>query len=328
MSAVRLLRGEDESLLSSALGDTIREMIGDADRVLAVDELDSDDYPASAIVDAAQTPPFLTERRVVVARRIGRFGVEDLAPLVAWLADPLPTTDLVLTAGGGRVPKALLDAVKDAGGLVVDTDAPAGRKERGLWLAEQFARAAVRLDAGAKAAISEHLGEDLGRLEAVLQTLESTFGSSTTLHAGDVEPFIGEAGSVPPWDLTDAIDRGDTAGALAMLRRMVRAGERHPLQVMAILHTHYGRLLRLDGSGAHDEKTAAELLAVKSGFQARKALDQSRRLGHDGIARAIALLAGADLDLRGAKEWPDELVMEVLVARLARLIPVRASARR
>jgi DNA polymerase-3 subunit delta len=89
---------------------------------------------------------------------------------------------------------------------------------------------------------------------------------------------------------------------------------------MAILHTHYSRLLRLDGSGAHDEKTAAELLGVKSGFQARKALDQSRRLGHDGIARAIALLAGADLDLRGAKEWPDELVMEVLVARLARLI--------
>ena len=69
----------------------------------------------------------------------------------------------------------------------------------------------------------------------------------------------------------------------------------------------------------HDEKTAAALLGVKSGFQARKALDQSRRLGHDGIARAIALLAGADLDLRGAKEWPDELVMEVLVARLARL---------
>jgi len=31
------------------------------------------------------------------------------------------------------------------------------------------------------------------------------------------------------------------------------------------------------------------------------------------------LLAQADLDLRGAKEWPDELVMEVLVARLSRL---------
>jgi hypothetical protein len=30
----------------------------------------------------------------------------------------------------------------------------------------------------------------------------------------------------------------------------------------------------------------------------------------------VELLAQADLDLRGAKAWPDELVMEVLVARL------------
>ena len=35
--------------------------------------------------------------------------------------------------------------------------------------------------------------------------------------------------------------------------------------------------------------------------------------------RAVALLAQADLDLKGAKEWPEELVAEVLVARLSRL---------
>ena len=37
------------------------------------------------------------------------------------------------------------------------------------------------------------------------------------------------------------------------------------------------------------------------------------------MRRAVGLLAGADLDLRGKQAWPDELVMEVLVARLARL---------
>ena len=30
-------------------------------------------------------------------------------------------------------------------------------------------------------------------------------------------------------------------------------------------------------------------------------------------------MAKADLDLRGDKDWPDELVLEVLVARLANL---------
>jgi DNA polymerase III subunit delta len=33
----------------------------------------------------------------------------------------------------------------------------------------------------------------------------------------------------------------------------------------------------------------------------------------------VRLLSEADVDLKGAKAWPDELVLEVLVARLARL---------
>jgi DNA polymerase-3 subunit delta len=88
---------------------------------------------------------------------------------------------------------------------------------------------------------------------------------------------------------------------------------------MAVLHNHYARLLRLDGSGVRSEKEAAELLGMKgrSTFAAKKALQQSRRLGTDRLRVIVGLLAQADLDLRGAKAWPDELVMEVLVARLA-----------
>jgi DNA polymerase-3 subunit delta len=77
-------------------------------------------------------------------------------------------------------------------------------------------------------------------------------------------------------------------------------------------------MLRLDGAEVAGEKQAAELLGMKgSTFPAKKALGQARRLGHERIVRAIDLLAEADLDLRGGKAWPDQLVLEVLVARLA-----------
>jgi len=101
---------------------------------------------------------------------------------------------------------------------------------------------------------------------------------------------------------------------------------RPPLVVMAILQGHYERMLRLDGSDVTDRSRAASLLKVAP-FQAGKALDQLRRLGHDGVARAVELLAEADLDLRGQKAWPPELVMEVLVARLSRLGPTRRPER-
>ena len=132
-----------------------------------------------------------------------------------------------------------------------------------------------------------------------------------------------------PWDLTDAIDRGDPVTALDVLHRMLAAG-RHPLQITASLHGHYGRMLRLEGSGAGSEAQAAELLGIKgSTFPARKALDQSRTLGPERLHEFVRLLADADLDLRGAKAWPPDLVVEVLVARLAARTPnARAGAGR
>jgi DNA polymerase III delta subunit len=99
---------------------------------------------------------------------------------------------------------------------------------------------------------------------------------------------------------------------------MLDAGGRHPLAVMASLNAHFGRLLRLDGSGVNDEAGSADVLGIK-GFPAKKALQASRRLGPEKTARSIRLLASADLDLRGRSAWPPELVVEVLVARLASL---------
>ena len=175
----------------------------------------------------------------------------------------------------------------------------------------------LKFDIGARAS-RPWLGEDAGRLPGILDTLVSTYGTSRTLKVVDVAPFLGEAGGVPPWDLTDAIDRGDTTKSLLLLHRMMRAGERHPLQVMAILHSQSTKLLTLDGSIATDESSAAAVLGTKPGFPAKTALEQYRKLGNAGVVRAIGLLARRP-DLRGAKEWPDELVMEVLVARLSRL---------
>ena len=130
--------------------------------------------------------------------------------------------------------------------------------------------------------------------------------------------YGGDAGSVVPWELDDAIDRGDIAAALKVLHRLLPS--RHPLQLLAALHGRYQRMLRLDGAGAADEHQAAAMLGMKgSTFPARKILGQTRKLGSERVARAIRLLADADLALRGTVDWPDELVLEVLVARLAAL---------
>ena len=51
---------------------------------------------------------------------------------------------------------------------------------------------------------------------------------------------------------------------------MTGAGGRHPLQLMAILHSHYVRLARLDGVDASSEAQAAEVLGIKPGSRPRR----------------------------------------------------------
>ena len=315
-----LVKGGDPVLRADALRALVRDLVGDDDPALVVEDHEpASDDDLSGLVDAARTPPFLTARRIVIGREISAASSEALRPLLAYLADPLDTTTLVLVTGErGRLSPKLSAAVK-AVGHVVDAGVPTQRAGRSAWLAEHVRAGPVRLDAGALKLVDEHLGEDLGRLTSLLATLAAAYGSGARVSVDDVAPFLGEAGAVPPWELTDAIDRGDTAAAVGALHRMLVAGGRHPLQVMAVLHTHLARMLRLDGAGIADPAGAAEALGLKSTYPAKKALEQGRRLGHDGVAAAVALLAGADADLRGTKGWPEVLVLEVLVARLSRL---------
>jgi DNA polymerase-3 subunit delta len=158
-----------------------------------------------------------------------------------------------------------------------------------------------------------------------LEVLEAAYGEGARVSPAELEPFLGEEGGAPPWDLTDALDKGDTALAVEVAHRLLGSGGRHPFQLLATLHRHYGAMLRLDGTGITDPAEVATLLAM-SPFPARKVLDQARRLGSERVARAVSLIAGADLDLRGVLDWPDELVIEVLVARLAQLSRSRPAA--
>ncbi len=317
--AVHLLVGDDESILRSSVATLVQSLVGDGDRSLMVDEFDDEEYAMAAVIDAAQTAPFLTDSRVVVARGAGRFTADELGALLDYLADPLGSTELVVEWGSQRRSKALNDSLAAAGANIVTTTPPNRARDRNAWVAEAASKLEVRLTSPAIDRLVTHLGENVSGVDGILRTLASTYGTGSTLGPEHVEPFLGDAGGVPPWDLTDAIDGSRTDRALDLLGRMLGAGERHPLQVMAILQGHYGRLATLDGLGLRTEAEAASALGIKPGFPARKALELSRRMGGANIRRAIDLLAAADLDLRGGKDLDPQLVMEILVARLSRL---------
>jgi len=318
-AAVWLVDGDDPSLVSEALTSLVTSLLGPVERSLALEDFAGEEVDLSAVALACQTPPFLSDRRVVVVRDAGRFGAEQVQPLLAYLEEPLPSSHLVLVGGGGPIPPKLLSAVKQKGEVIITTVAA---REAHAWFTERLSRARVSLAPTAAATLEAHLGEDLNRLSMMLAMLEAAYGPGARIGPEELAPYLGHPGSVPPWALTDAIDAGDTEQALRSLHRLVEAGERHPLVVLAVLQRHFGNALLVQSPEVRTEAQAAAILGIGDGlstFPARKALGVARRLGARGTGDAVVDLAEAELAIKGRLDWPAQLVLEVLVARLCRL---------
>ncbi len=323
-----LVEGGDPVLVGAALARVVGELVAGEDRSLVLEDYSGPEVDLAAVADACATPPFLAGRRVVVVRDVGSWTTDDVAPLIAYLEDPLDTTALVLVAGGGQTPPKLAVAAKAKGR--VESTAVDSRKS-GEWIAARVRESGLHLDGPAVAALADHLGEDASRLLAILEVLEAAFGAGARLSRDDLEPYMGQAGSVTPWAFTDSIDDGNVAVALSQLHRLLDGGARHPLVVLAIIARHVQSLMRVDSPSIRGEAQAAEAMGIAKGrstYPAKKALRSAQQWGSDHIADAISLVAAAEVALKGDSAWPAEAVLEVLVARLCRLARSRPASRR
>lgn len=316
----------DESLIGLELTALVERLVGDNDRSMMVDDFDCADASTDvgAVADALATTPLFTERRIVVVRNVHALDAEKLETVSRAIQLRVDEVDIVATITG-RQPKVFSDVMKEARAETIGASVGPNQRDRIEWVEVHLVEAGLGFAPDVPRVIATWLGGDQSRLAGLIKTLVSVYGEDARLTRTDVEAFLGQAGKVAPWDLTDAIDDGDTPRALVMLHRFM--SDSHPLQVVAILANRYAQMMKLDGRGV---RTAADAVAILGGkeFTARKVLEQYQRLGGGGVARAMAHIANADVDLRGGKEWPAELVMEVLVGRLCQLVPQRVTSRR
>ena len=342
MGGIYIVKGSDPVLRDRELSVLLKDLVGNDDRSLCVEEhtvpakagaaSDDDDGPAddtgsadpivTAIINAAQSPPFMTARRIVVVRDYEGLPAAACPPIVEVIGDLLDTTDLVFVAGGGRVAKALGDALKQA-----NVRGGAAEKIADV-LQRELDRAGLSMKADAARTVMEHLGDDAGRLGGLVDLWASTYGAGHRLELDEVTPYLNESGAVRPYILNNHIESGDVAGALEVLDRLLTVTSPtqpkpyHPLQVLGILTGRYRKLARLD---ADDVVTVDDAHRVWEGkpkastFAAKKGLEAVRSLGSSGFAQAFDILHRADIQLKGASGLPEGTALEIAVARLANL---------
>ncbi len=317
-------------MVYDAVHNAIGQALGDLDPSFALQDFTAKDVTLSGgepvvplVIEALNTPPFLVDRRVVVVRDAQLLVADEVSALTQWMAKPAPGAVLIVAVVGAKSNKLVKAAAE-----VIEVNVGSRTADRVAFVKSKMDEYGVQVDHSTAQKVAEQLGDDVARVDALARTLQSIYGTAPLVFAR-VEPYLGDAGDVPAWDLTDAIDAGDATKAITVARRMLESRRRAGLQLVSMLQRHFLNMSALEGSEARTKEEAAALLGVNA-FPAGKSLQMAERLGAERLTTAVHWITDADLALKGGvtyggKDLESDLdvteltVVEVLVARLARL---------
>ncbi len=200
--------------------------------------LDGREVSAEAIVSSALTLPILAAARLIVVRRCQALAVKEADLLTQYVANPNPTTVLVLLADeslrASRDRKAdhwLLAAVPD--NAVVEVQARRGRALED-WLRQRAQSEGLSVSEEAARLLVQWVGDDATRLLGEVRKAAVAGGADNrTVGVAEVTTVVGEHRVSDVFELTRAIERRDLGAALKTVDRLLETEE--PLLLLAML---------------------------------------------------------------------------------------------
>ena len=234
VAPVVLLHGPEAFLAEEAVSRLTRVVCPDpALLAMSRDVLEARDAGADGIVRAAETLPWGTPKRLVVARGVESFGSKQAEPLIEYLRSPNPSTVLALCvlqplAPGHWLAKAVAPA------SVVELPQLAGRA-LASWLRARAASEGYELSEEAAQLLLTLVGDDPAALAGeVAKAAVGGGAENRRVGVAEVRAVVGEHRSREVFELTRAVEQKDAAVALPMLERLLAGGE-EPLRLLAIL---------------------------------------------------------------------------------------------
>lgn len=226
-------------------------------------------------------------------------AVADELRIVA--ADPGEEVVLVLVHPGGVKGKALVDAVKKAGAVVVECKQVKWESDKVAFVQGEFKAAGRRVAQPAAVALVDAVGSDLRELaSACSQLISDTTG---TVDVDTVERYHAGRVEVTGFKVADAAVEGRYEEALRLLRHALATGV-DPVPLNAAFAAGLRTLAKVAGASrsARPDDVARELGLAP--FQVRKARGQLSGWTPDGVAAGILAVARADEQIKGGGTDP------------------------
>ncbi|OGS25011.1 MAG: DNA polymerase III subunit delta [Elusimicrobia bacterium RIFOXYB2_FULL_50_12] len=307
----------DESYLVEEAMDTLDKAVdaGSLNREVFF----GNETPAAEIMLAAQTLPFLSQKRMIIVKDAHRMKAAEAAKLAEFIKAPADSYCLVLLWQEKlrREDKsaALFSAVDKHGAIVefrtlYDRELPA-------WVMQRIKSHGKKISPEAVQYLISESGAGLLDLENEIEKLVLFCGKAEAITLKDVESSSGHTRLVNLNQLSEALEGKKTGNALAVVEQLLNEGE-VPLRILATMHRTIRRLLTARCM-MDEEKYSAD--DIKKELRLHPYFDRSffshlARYSTADLKKAMQALLAADIELKSSAK-PERYVFEEFIFSLA-----------
>ena len=247
---------------------------------------------------AAVSPSLFGGRRVVVVRDAQDARKELAAAIVDYAAAPDPEVVLVVTHAGGAKGKAVLESLREAGGVVTNAARITRHRERLDFVRDEFRRLGSRISDDTAEALLAAVGNDLRDLSAACGQLIADTGGKVDVQT--VARYYRGRAEVSGFTVADAAVVGDLAGALEALRWALHVGV-DPVPIADALADGVRTVARVAGAGRGSVNQIAGTLGLPP-WKVERAQRQARGWTPEGLVQAMQVAAQCNAAVKGASD--------------------------
>jgi DNA polymerase III subunit delta len=250
----------------------------------------------AGVLSALTAPSLFGGGCVIVVLGAQDAGKDVSAELLRLARAPEPEVFLVVTHAGGAKNKALLADLLSAGARRVDCPAIKRFGERMDFLRAEFRLAGRKADDAGLRALLDSVGTDLRDLAAACSQLSAD--TTGVINQAAVARYYQGRAEASGFSVADRACEGNLAGALEQLRWALATGT-SPVLVSSALAQGLRTLGLVGSAGRGLPPTALTAELGLPPWRIDKARQQLRGWTAEGLARAHAAVAEADVEVKG-----------------------------
>lgn len=315
-----LIYGEDTFRRKSYEDKFRKNTVDEAAQIMNVSVFNDVKTTAGQVIEAAETFPFLSDRRFILVKDCGFLseGKKAESDLLAEYISNMSDTACILFSEEKADKRLKLYKAIDKAGICEEIK-PFDEKSLIDLISRKLAKSGIKITRPLCAYMVRNSGQNVELLSADTDKLIAYLDGKDKVNVEDIDAICSKTSEVKVFDMVNAMIAGNSERALEIYRNLLNLSE-SPFMVLSLISRQFRIILKsksMSGSGIPNAEIAKKIGVPP--FAVSGALKQANSFSYKMICKALNACLQTDYGIKLGKVEPETAVEMLIVTRASTL---------